>query len=148
MPRTRRLGSIDHVPGGTMTTSASQRHAQPASAVPGRIRRTLVSRLRHLEDNTDGDFAHGFPALVTAVDAVFRREDAILARFGYRRLSERRAENAVILWSLRRVAPLVEQGCIEAGRQAVAALDGILLMQRLGNALATVLVNWRPARVS
>jgi hypothetical protein len=131
-----------------MTTSASQRHAQPAETAPGRIRRTLPSRLRHLEDSADDDFAHAFPALVTAVDGAFRREDAILARFGYRRLSERRTENAVILWALREVAPLVEQGCIEAGRQAVAALDGILLMQRLGNALATVRVNWRPVRVS
>jgi hypothetical protein len=129
-----------------MTTSASQRHAQPASAVPGRIRRTLASRLRQLEASPDGDFAHAFPAVVTAVDATFQREDAILARFGYRRLPDRRAENAVILWALRQVAPLVEQGCVEAGRQAVAALDGILLMQRLGDALATVRVRWRPVR--
>lgn len=131
-----------------MTPSASQRHAQPASAAPGRIRRTLASRLRHLEDSTDGDFAHAFPTLVTAVDAAFRREESVLARFGYRRLPERRAENAVILWALREVAPLVEQGCIEAGRQAVAALDGILLMQRLANALATVRMNWRPVRMT
>jgi hypothetical protein len=131
-----------------MTTSASQLHAQPASAVPGRIRRTLPSRLRQLADSADDDFAAAFPALVTAVDATFRREDAILARVGYRRLPERRAENAVILWALRQVAPLVEQGCVEAGRQAVAALDGILLMQRLGNALATVRLRWRPVRVS
>jgi hypothetical protein len=135
-------------PEGIMTTSASQLHAQPASAVPGRIRRTLPSRLRQLADSADDDFAHAFPALVTAIDATFRREDVILARFGYRRLPERRAENAVTLWALRQVAPLVEQGCVEAGRQAVAALDGILLMQRLGNALATVRLRWRPVRVS
>lgn len=131
-----------------MTSSTSQRQAQPASAAPGRIRRTLPSRLRQLADSADGDFAHAFPALVTAVDAVFRREESILARVGYRRLPERRAENAVILWALREVAALVEQGCIEAGRQAVAALDGILLMQRLGNALATVRLRWRPVGAS
>lgn len=131
-----------------MTSSASQLHRQPASAEPGRIRRTLPGRLRHLAASTDDDFVRAFPALVTAVDATFRREDALLARFGYRRLSERRAENAVILWSLRQVAPLVEQGCVEAGRQAIAALDGILLMQRLANALATVRVRWRPVHAS
>ena len=131
-----------------MTPSTSQRHAQPATAAPGRIRRTLASRLRHLEDSADGDFAHAFAALVTAVDAAFRREDSILARFGYRRLHERRAENAVILWALREVAPLVDQGCVDAGRQAVAALDGILLMQRLGNALASVRLQWRPVRAA
>lgn len=131
-----------------MTSSARQRPAQPATAAPGHIRRTLPSRLRQLAASTDGDFARAFPALVTAVDAVFRREDAILARVGYRRLPERRAENAVILWALRQVAPMVEQGCTEAGRQAVAALDGILLMQRLANALATVRLRWRPARAS
>jgi hypothetical protein len=133
-------------PEGTMTSSAHQLHDQPASAVPGRIRRTLASRLRHLAASADGEFAHAFPALVTAVDAVFQREECILARFGYHRLAERCAENAVTLWALRQVAPLVEQGCIEAGRQAVAALDGILLMQRLANALATVRLRWRPVR--
>jgi hypothetical protein len=114
--------------------------------MPGRIRRTLASRIRHLADSADADFARAFPALVTAVDAAFRREESVLARFGYRRLPECRAENAVILWALRQVAPMVEQGCVEAGRQAVAALDGILLMQRLGNALAAVRVRWRPIR--
>jgi len=131
-----------------MTTSASQLHAQPASAAPGRIRRTLPSRLRQLADSADDDFATAFPALVTAVDVVFQREEFILARFRYPRLPERCAENGVILWALRQVAPLVEQGCVEAGRQAVAALDGILLMQRLANALAVVRLRWRPVRVS
>jgi hypothetical protein len=129
-----------------MTSSASQLHAQPASAVPGRIRRTLASRLKHLAGSADGEFARAFPALVTAVEAVFQREEFILARVGYPRLPERSAENAVILWALRQVAPLVAQGCVEAGRQAVAALDGILLMQRLGNALAVVRLRWRPVR--
>ena len=72
----------------------------------------------------------------------------MLERFRYPRLPERRTENAVILWALRQVAPLVEQGCVEAGRQAVAALDGILLMQRLTNALAVVRLRWRPGRCS
>ncbi|NIA52984.1 hypothetical protein HAV22_04865 [Massilia sp. TW-1] len=133
-------------PEGTMTSSAHQRHAQPASAVPGRIRRTLASRLRHLAGSGDREFTRAFPALVMAVDVVFQREEFILERFRYPRLPERCAENAVILWALRQVAPLVEQGCIEAGRQAVAALDGILLMQRLGNALAVVRLRWRPVR--
>ena len=81
-----------------MTSSARQLHAQPDSAVPGRVRRTLASRLRHLAGSADREFIRAFPALVTAVDAAFQREEFILARVGYPRMPERCAENAVILW--------------------------------------------------
>jgi hemerythrin len=119
-----------------------------ACAAPRRVPMNLALRIRHAQADDDLGFVTCFPAMVAAVEAGFRREEALLERLRYRYLHDRRAEDAVILWALHRAAVMVEQGDVDVGRQVVAALDGILMMHRLTDALASIRLRWRRARMS
>lgn len=131
-----------------MTSFTNNVHARATCAALRHVPMNLGRRIRHAQAVDDHAFASGFPAMVAAVEAGFRREEELLERLGYRYLRDRRAESAVILWALHRAAVMVEQGNVEVGRQVVAALDGILMMHRLTDALASIRLRWRPARVA
>lgn len=122
-------------------------HAWATCAALRRVPMNLALRIRHAQADADPAFVTCFPGMVAAVEAGFRREEDLLERLRYRYLRDRRAEDAVILWALHRAAVMVEQGNVDVGRQVVAALDGILMMHRLTNALASIRLRWRPARV-
>jgi hemerythrin len=96
----------------------------------------LCRQIAALAAEPDDALAHGFAALVAAVEATFRHEELIMETLGYVHLHEHRAENAVVLSALHRVLPDVEQGDHALGRQVLAALDDVLALHRLSADLA------------
>lgn len=89
-------------------------------------RSRLLAQLAVLRKSPDPAFAHGFPAMVAAVEAAFRQEEALLERLGEACLHPRRADHAVLLCALHRTAARVEAGDLALGRQVTAALDAVL----------------------
>jgi hemerythrin len=96
----------------------------------------LCRQIAALAAGPDDALAHGFAALVAAVEATFRHEELIMETLGYVQLHEHRAENAVVLSALHHVLSDVEQGDHALGRQVLAALDDVLALHRLSADLA------------
>jgi hemerythrin len=96
----------------------------------------LCRQIAALAAGPDDALAHGFAALVAAVEAMFRHEELIMETLGYVQLHEHRAENAVVLSALHRVLPDIEEGDLVLGRQVLAALDDVLALHRLSADLA------------
>lgn len=97
-----------------------------ACAALRRRRGRLLARLAVLRRSPDPEFARRFPAMVAAVEAAFRHEEALLELLGAACLHPRRADHAMILCALHRSAPRVEEGNVTLGRQVVSALDALL----------------------
>lgn len=95
------------------------------------VHKDLRTRIRNIQHSADREFTGSFPLLVAAVEASLRHEEAILEAEAAPHLHERRAENAMILCALHRVAVRVEQGYTELGRQVAAALQDMLALHRL-----------------
>jgi hemerythrin len=95
------------------------------------MNKALRTRLRDIQRSTDPEFAVSFAGTIAAVEAGFRHEEAILESRNAPHLHERRAENAMILCALHRIAVRVEQGESELGRQLAAALEDVLALHRL-----------------
>jgi hypothetical protein len=66
------------------------------------------------------------PALVAAVEAGFRHEEALLELLGDACLHPRLADHALVLCALHRTMVRVENGDVALGRQVANALDEIL----------------------
>jgi hypothetical protein len=66
------------------------------------------------------------PALVAAVEAGFRHEEALLELLGDACLHPRLADHALVLCALHRTMVRVENGDVALGRQVANALDAIL----------------------
>lgn len=105
----------------------------PIGMVPGAAcaalrhgRKTLRARVAAAQAEPDAGFAQHFARLVAAVEAGFRHEEALLEMLGDACLHPRRADHAVILSALHRVAPRVESGDVKLGRQVASALDAVL----------------------
>lgn len=92
--------------------------------------RLLLDRIAGLGTCPDTEFAQQFPAVVDAVEAAFRHEEALLELLGDAGLHPRRAHHASILCALHRTATRVEDGDLERGREVAAALEAILLPQQ------------------
>jgi hypothetical protein len=92
--------------------------------------RTSRTRLRALvaalQAQPDDVFVQDFPAVVAAVEADFRREEALLERLGDAALHPRRADYAVLLCALHRTLPQIEGGDVGLGRQVADALGAVL----------------------
>ena len=99
-------------------------------------RKMLCRRIGEIVSGPDDMVAHGFAALVAAVEAAFRHEEMIMETLGYTHLHEHREENAVVLSALHHVLPDVEQGDHALARQVLAALDDVLALHRLSADLA------------
>jgi len=89
-------------------------------------RKSLRTRTAALAAAPDAEFARQFPALVAAVEAGFRHEEALLELLGDACLHPRRADHAVILCALHRTMARVEEGDVTLGRQVTNALDAVL----------------------
>jgi len=89
-------------------------------------RARLRARLAALQAQPDDVFVQDFPAVVAAVEADFRREEALLERLGDAALRPRRADYAVLLCALHRTLPQIESGDVSLGRQVADALDAVL----------------------
>jgi hemerythrin len=110
-------------------------------------RKNLCHRIELTACAEDVRFVHEFPALVSEVEAGFRREELVMELLGFPHLRERREENAVILSALHRVVPAVEYGNLAIGREVVAALRDLLDLHRLTADLAlAVAVRPTPGR--
>ena len=119
----------NHLDGGAGANGAAIRHA----------RRRLCARLSTTADpacTADAIFIHEFPALIKAVEALFRHEETVMESLDYARLHEHLAENAIILTALHRTLPAVEDGDVALGRQLVAALLDVLSLHRISTDLA------------
>lgn len=103
-----------------MILSASPHRVRPVRAALRHLHTELVFQIREIMKQPDAGFVHGFPSMVAAVEAGLRHEELLLELLGDRHLRERRAENAMILCSLHRVASRVERGDAETGRQIAA----------------------------
>ena len=99
-------------------------------------RKMLCRQIATLAAAPDEALAHGFAALVAAVEATFRHEELIMETLGYVQLHEHRAENAVVLSALHRVLPDIEDGDHALARQVLAALGDVLALHRLSADLA------------
>jgi hemerythrin len=99
-------------------------------------RKMLRRRIGEIVSGPDDMVGQAFGALVTAVEAAFRREELIMETLGYVHLHEHREENAVVLSALHHVLPDVEQGDHMLGRQVLAALVDVLELHRLSGDLA------------
>jgi hypothetical protein len=97
-----------------------------ACAALRRARKTLRARIAALRAVPDAEFARQFPAIVAAVEAGFRHEEALLERLGDACLHPRRADHAVILCALHRTCSRLENGEVKLGRQVADALDAVL----------------------
>lgn len=89
-------------------------------------RERLCARIAALQTQPDAVFVEDFPAVVAAVEADFRREEALLERLGDACLHPRRADYAVVLCALHRTLPQIEGGDIVLGRQVADALGAVL----------------------
>ncbi|WP_305824732.1 hypothetical protein [Massilia brevitalea] len=105
--------------------------AQALCAVLRHARHSLCQRVAQASDAPDKPFANGFPALVAAVEAGFRREELTMEALGIPGLRERRQNNALILSALHRVMPAVEGGNLGLGREVVGALRDLLELHRM-----------------
>jgi hemerythrin len=111
-------------------------------------RKQLCSRLLQAASAPDERFVREFPSMVAAVEAGFRHEEMVMEALAYDSLHEHRAENATLLAALHRVAPLVEDGDVELGRQVLAALRDVLSLHRLTTDLALAMaVRPSPGRI-
>jgi hemerythrin len=111
-------------------------------------RKMLRRRIGDIVSGPDDMVAHGFAALVAAVEAAFRHEELIMETLGYVHLHEHREENAVVLSALHHVLPDVERGDHMLGRQVLSALVDVLDLHRLSGDLAlTVAAHPADARV-
>lgn len=89
-------------------------------------RARLRARLAALLAQPDECFVHDFPNVVAAVEAGFRREEALLERLGDAALHPRRADYAVLMCALHRTLPQIERGDVLLGRQVADALGAVL----------------------
>ncbi|WP_413674880.1 hypothetical protein ACEN9H_11755 [Massilia cellulosiltytica] len=89
-------------------------------------RARLCARVAALQAQPDDAFVQDFPAVVAAVEADFRREEALLERLGDAALHPRRADYAVVLCALHRTLPQIEGGDVGLGRQVADALEAVL----------------------
>lgn len=89
-------------------------------------RRLLLERVAALRTCPDSEFAREFPAVVNAVEAAFRHEEALLELLDEACLHPRRADHASILCALHRTVTRVEGGDLQRGREVAAALEAIL----------------------
>ena len=89
-------------------------------------RARLCARVAALQAQPDDVFVQDFPAVVAAVEADFRSEEALLERLGDAALHPRRADYAVVLCALHRTLPQIEGGNVGLGRQVADALEAVL----------------------
>lgn len=97
------------------------------------MRKSLCSRIEHALAEDDDGFTRHFPDLVAAVEAGLRQEEAIMECRNDARLHARREDNATILCALHRIAPRIESGDTELGRQVMAALHDVMAAHRLAS---------------
>lgn len=119
--------------------------ARVACAALAQRRRLLRERVSALALLPDKEFAAAFPAVVVAVEAAFRHEEALLELLGDACLHPRRADHAAILCALHRTASRVEAGDVARGRQVAAALAAILCPPTPAPAAAPLRRAARPA---
>jgi hypothetical protein len=91
-----------------------------------RGRKKLRARVAALRPLPDAEFRDQFTGMVAAVEAGFRHEEALLELLGDACLHPRLADHAVMLSALHRVAPKVESGDVDLGRQVAEALGHAL----------------------
>jgi hypothetical protein len=116
-----------------MRLTSNKLHSRAGRAALRHVRKSLCTRVRQVQAEADDNFIRNFPAMIAAVEAGLRHEEAILDMLRFRRLRERRAENAMILCALHRASIGVEVGDVELGRRLVAALADVLELHRMLN---------------
>jgi hypothetical protein len=102
-----------------------------ARAAIRRVHRNLCTRLCAGLASDDATLAQDFVAIVAAVEAGFRHEQAVLDRIGHASLRACIEDNAVFLRALHRAQPDVENGDVNLGRQVLSALHDVLLLRRV-----------------
>jgi ABC-type amino acid transport substrate-binding protein len=108
-------------------------------------RARLCARVAALQAQPDDVFVQDFPAVVAAVEADFRREEALLERLGDAALHPRRADFAVLLCALHRTLPRIEGGDVDLGRQVADALGAVLSLPWDAGTDAATAAATRPA---
>jgi ABC-type amino acid transport substrate-binding protein len=108
-------------------------------------RARLCARVAALQAQPDDVFVQDFPAVVAAIEADFRREEALLERLGDAALHPRRADFAVLLCALHRTLPRIEGGDVDLGRQVADALGAVLSLPWDAGTDAATAAATRPA---
>lgn len=99
-------------------------------AVLRHARHALCQHVTQAVEAPDKQLMAGFPALVGAVEAGFRREELVMESLGIPGLRERRYNNALILSALHHVQAAVAGGDPGLGREVVGALRDLLELHR------------------
>lgn len=93
-------------------------------------RKLLLAQVRTVAGEPDERFPAAFVHLSAAVEAVFRREEALMEATGFSGVHEQRRDNSLLLNALHHAVPLVEAGDLGVGREVVAALPDLLSLHR------------------
>ncbi|WP_292042683.1 hypothetical protein [Massilia sp. UBA6681] len=93
-------------------------------------RKLLLAQVRTVAGEPDERFPAAFVHLSAAVEAAFRREEALMEATGFSGVHEQRRDNALLLNALHHAVPLVEAGDLGVGRAVVAALPDLLSLHR------------------
>ena len=99
--------------------------AATACAALRHRRRKLRQWLAQLRRAPDDAFVRRFPAMVAAVEAGFRHEEALMDLLGDACVPPRLADHAIILCALHRTMSRVEDGDVALGRRVVDAMLAI-----------------------
>lgn len=108
-------------------------------------RKSLCSHVEIAACAPDDQFVQEFPALVSEIEAGFRREQLVMELLGFPRLHERLEEDAIVLSALHRVTPQIESGNLALGREVVSTLRDLLDLHRLTADLALAVAIPPPA---
>ena len=82
----------------------------------------LLDELAGLEAVCDQEFARCYPSLVAAIERDFRQEEELMEEVGLASFQTHLEQHARMLSALHHVAPHVQEGDVDPGREAVVLL--------------------------
>jgi hemerythrin len=90
-------------------------------------RARLSKQIEQLSRASDEYFAGGYIELVSCLERLMRKEEAVMESFNSRALRSHQEQDARVLAALNQAQPRVEEGDVTLGREALALLDQWLL---------------------
>ena len=82
----------------------------------------LLDELAGLEAVCDQEFARCYPSLVAAIERDFRQEEELMDEVGLASFQTHLEQHARMLSALHHVAPHVQEGDVDPGREAIVLL--------------------------
>jgi hemerythrin len=90
----------------------------------------LSQQIEQLARSSDESFAAGYTELVSCLERQMRSDEALMESVNSRALRSHQEQHARVLAALHQAEPLIEEGEVTLGREALALLDQWLPAQR------------------